>query len=721
MFRTRNIIGKIGFIVFALYISIAGVGVANAKLIFQDDSVGTYESETIKIGSNDAGATNTALQFGADSTGSENGNIAWNIGSNTFGIDHTVDITGGLSATGQVNFSGAAGFRMRETANHLTAACTTINELVLNTTNSTIYKCTVVNNPGTWVSTAAAGSTPDFEGVYTQDAGKDLVTGNAAFTITTGTNDFIVDSNDWNVDASGNLDGNNITANGTLDANGVATIGDNGDTITLDSSDWDINATGDMTGIGAINMDGLLTGTAGATLSGATINLNNNSNFDVNIGTGTSTGTVTLGGTGTQTIAVGSGAGAKTVNVGSSLTTSTTNILSGSGAVNVNAGNNQPTNINTGGSSGLVSIGGGSGTIAIDTTNWDISSAGAATGLTGITSTGNINFSGNTTTFRMPSGTNAQLPGTCTEGMEYYDTTNHVIQVCVSGTNTWRPQGTTSAGTNGGVLYGNSSTGTYGFSAAGSAGQVLQSNGSGAPTWTTATYPATAGAAGTILRSNGTNGVYSTSTFADTYTASNLLYSNGANTVQGLATANNGVLVTNDSGVPSISSNLPAGIKLAAGGGTATAYIGGGLFSDSTTYGNTNDTNEDTMTSYSLPANTLSINNQGIHVRVYGMTASNSHNKTIKLYFGATVIASLSNNSSGKAWYFDAYILRKTATTQTAMGLSQLHSDTTVAVSNTAPAETLSNAVIIKTTAQTGTAAANDITQTGIIVEYIGQ
>src|SRR6185503_3081920 len=34
----------------------------------------------------------------------------------------------------------------------------------------------------------------------------------------------------------------------------------------------------------------------------------------------------------------------------------------------------------------------------------------------------------------------------------------------------------------------------------------------------------------------------------------NLLYSNGANTVTGLATANNGALVTDGSGVPSIAS-----------------------------------------------------------------------------------------------------------------------------------------------------------------------
>jgi hypothetical protein len=111
----------------------------------------------------------------------------------------------------------------------------------------------------------------------------------------------------------------------------------------------------------------------------------------------------------------------------------------------------------------------------------------------------------------------------------------------------------------------------------GTTGQILQSNAAAAPSFSTATYPSTSGTAGTILRSdgtnfvnstttypsasgpsgtmlrsNGTNIVNSTATFADTYTASNLLYSNGANTVTGLATANSGVLTTSTTGVPSI-------------------------------------------------------------------------------------------------------------------------------------------------------------------------
>jgi trimeric autotransporter adhesin len=103
--------------------------------------------------------------------------------------------------------------------------------------------------------------------------------------------------------------------------------------------------------------EGLLQGDAGATISGAATSINASSNFATNINTGTSTGTVTIGGTGTQTISIGNGAGVKTVNLGSSNTTSTTTLLSGSGGLNLNVSNNQATNINTGTSTGAVSIG----------------------------------------------------------------------------------------------------------------------------------------------------------------------------------------------------------------------------------------------------------------------------------------------------------------------------------------------------------------------------
>lgn len=88
------------------------------------------------------------------------------------------------------------------------------------------------------------------------------------------------------------------------------------------------------------------------------------------------------------------------------------------------------------------------------------------------------------------------------------------------------------------------------LAATATAGQVLLSGSNSAPSWSTPTYPSASGTAGKVLRADGTNNVYSTSTFADTYAASSLLYSNGANAVEGLAKTNNAVLGSDASGVP---------------------------------------------------------------------------------------------------------------------------------------------------------------------------
>lgn len=120
------------------------------------------------------------------------------------------------------------------------------------------------------------------------------------------------------------------------------------------------------------------------------------------------------------------------------------------------------------------------------------------------------------------------------------------------------PLSLTSGGTNasltasnGGIVYSTASAMAI-LSGTATAGKMLQSGASTTPSWSTPTYPSASGTAGKLIRADGTNNVYSTATFADTYTASNLLFSNGSNTVQGLATANNGTLVTSATGVPSI-------------------------------------------------------------------------------------------------------------------------------------------------------------------------
>lgn len=93
--------------------------------------------------------------------------------------------------------------------------------------------------------------------------------------------------------------------------------------------------------------------------------------------------------------------------------------------------------------------------------------------------------------------------------------------------------------------------------AAGSAGQVLQSGGASAdPAYSTATFPATATGTGTLLRADGTNWVATTSTYPNTNAVSTLLYASATNVMSALATANNSVVLTNATGVPSLGISL---------------------------------------------------------------------------------------------------------------------------------------------------------------------
>lgn len=104
--RLHQIFTSIGIILFTATTTL--VPTASAVVLFQDDNFQDVNSSAIRLGANDAGANNTAVQFGNDGTSSENGTITWNIGSNTFSIDHAVNITGGLSTSGG-SFSASTG------------------------------------------------------------------------------------------------------------------------------------------------------------------------------------------------------------------------------------------------------------------------------------------------------------------------------------------------------------------------------------------------------------------------------------------------------------------------------------------------------------------------------------------------------------------------------------------------------------------------------------
>lgn len=277
-------------------------GTASAAILFQDDTFATIESDAIQIGSNDAGASNTAIQFGADVTASENGNVTWNISTNRFSVDHAVDITGGLRSDNAVDIGGTNGLTgnspassrnmlRKDSAPNTNAACSALGEVIVNTTTNRVEVCTTIGaagvavwsaptttipsgaaNPGTCsvsdlfyntttntlnVCTAANTWTisgpQNFEDVYNWDADKTLTTGGTAFTISTGGGalNHNLGSGEFDITSTGLIDFNattfdvDTTGATTIDANGASNFTTTAGNLTLSTvTSGAVNVTG---------------------------------------------------------------------------------------------------------------------------------------------------------------------------------------------------------------------------------------------------------------------------------------------------------------------------------------------------------------------------------------------------------------------------------------------------------------------------------------------
>lgn len=185
--------------------------------------------------------------------------------------------------------------------------------------------------------------------------------------------------------------------------------------------------------------------------------------------------------------------------------------------------------------------------------------SGILPGLNGGTGNGFTAFSGPTTalkTFTLPNADSTIL------------TDNADVTLAQGGTNA------SLVASNGGLVYSDAAAFAI-LAGTATAGQIPRSGSNAAPSWSTATYPATIG-------------------------VSELLYGSSANVIGGLATGNNGVLVTSGAGVPSISSTLPtatqdnitrlgtianigASLGVAFGGTGAATYSAGLVISPGTT------------------------------------------------------------------------------------------------------------------------------------------
>jgi hypothetical protein len=155
--------------------------------------------------------------------------------------------------------------------------------------------------------------------------------------------------------------------------------------------------------------------------------------------------------------------------------------------------------------------------------------------------------------------------------------------------------------------------------------------------------------------------------------------------------------------VNTVIQNINSGV-----GGLANAQTG--------SVGNTS-TSETILEQWAVPANTLNAAGQSLRITCWGTTAANSNNKTIKLYFGASVITSGTLTDSNKNWTAQLIVMRTGAATQSVIGTMQ-HDTTMITPYYAAGTDDLTADVTAKCTGQSGTAS-NDIVAKGMIVELI--
>lgn len=137
--------------------------------------------------------------------------------------------------------------------------------------------------------------------------------------------------------------------------------------------------------------------------------------------------------------------------------------------------------------------------------------------------------------------------------------------------------------------------------------------------------------------------------------------------------------------------------------------------------GNGADLTDDTLFTYSLPANALDADNRTIIVDAFGSFAANGNNKTVKLWFGTSVAFSsgvLTNNNVG--WSARLILCRTGASAQIGSGFGMAGSTPFPVPLPLVGTEVTTGAITIKTTgASPTTGAANDVKGYGMVVTYL--
>lgn len=146
------------------------------------------------------------------------------------------------------------------------------------------------------------------------------------------------------------------------------------------------------------------------------------------------------------------------------------------------------------------------------------------------------------------------------------------------------------------------------------------------------------------------------------------------------------------------------------------------LYGNAVAVNTTAVTTEETLFTYTLPAGYLATAGDSVRAECSATTGATANTKTLRLYFGASVISTGAVAANANNLYLTMTTTRGATGAAQAFvgnGIGGTTSVTPVAIVNTAGTDDLSTALVIRCTGQNGTAAANDISGKMMIVEAL--
>lgn len=145
----------------------------------------------------------------------------------------------------------------------------------------------------------------------------------------------------------------------------------------------------------------------------------------------------------------------------------------------------------------------------------------------------------------------------------------------------------------------------------------------------------------------------------------------------------------------------------------------GALYSTIATAATAAGTAEQVLGTYSLPASALDQTGRRLRIRAAFHCATNGNNKTMKLYFGASVISTGVLTTSNKNGFLTLDVVKSGASTQIVWGTGLVDVTPITSYVNASGTDTDTAAIVIKFSGTDGTDSAGDIVLDDFAVEYM--